>query len=121
MYTIFKNNTYKDKPLRAFYYRSKSKTDAACFRDKCLKEGFPEPLFVTDSLRFIEHSLPELYLIRRVNTFYGTTHNLRDAMVLRDLLEWNEWNLKVGTYIWHGEEYFIDFGRKGSTFQICKC
>ena len=53
--------------------------------------------------------------------FYGTTHNLRDAMVLRDLLEEHKWNLKVGTYIWHGEEYFIDFGRKGSTFQICKC
>ena len=50
MYTIFKNNTYKDKPLRAFYYRSKSKTDAACFRDKCLKEGFSEPLFVTVSI-----------------------------------------------------------------------
>ena len=118
---VVKNMPYKDKPRRAFYYRTKNKTDAARFRDKCLKEGFPEPLFVTDSLRFIEHSLPELYLIRRVNTFYGTTHNLRDAMVLRDLLEWNDWNLKVGTYIWHGEEYFIDFGRKGSTFRICKC
>lgn len=118
---VVKNSTYKDKPLRIFYYRTKNKTEATRFRDKCLQEGFPEPLFVTDSLRFIEHSLPELYLIRRVNTFYGTTHNLRDAMVLRDLLEWNDWNLKVGTYIWHGEEYFIDFGRKGSTFQICKC
>lgn len=118
---VVKNSTYKDKPLRMFYYRTKNKTEATSFRDKCLKEGFPEPLFVTDSLRFIEHSLPELYLIRRGNTFYGTTHNLHDAMVLRDLLEEHKWNLKVGTYIWHGEEYFIDFGRKGSTFHICKC
>ena len=118
---VVKNNTFKDKPRRAFYYRSKSKSDAARFRDKCLEEGFPEPLFITGSLRFIEHSSHNLFLIRKSNVSYGSANNLRDAMVLRDLLEQNCWNLKVGTYIWHGEEYFIDFGRKGSTFQICKC
>ena len=115
---VVKNSTYKDKPLRIFYYRTKNKTEATSFRDKCLKEGFPEPLFVTDSLRFIEHSLPELYLIRRGNTFYGTIHNLHDAMVLRDLLEEYDWDLKCGTYLWHGIEYFVDFSDNGRTFKI---
>lgn len=116
---VVKNKPYAGRPLRAFYYRTCEKEEAIEFRNTCLERGFPAPLFVTDSLRYIEHPYPYLYTIRRDQEYFGSTHTLRGAMVLRDLLELHDWVLPCGVYVHGGLEYCVELSLYG-TFRIRK-
>lgn len=117
VYRIMRPSREKGKPIRYYYGEYSTLEECKTARDQLVKEGFPENKITckTRTLRYIETNKDKkghnFYGIRRsINgkrRSYGYSNNKKYIIVLRDLIEENNWEILEPNIYEHNGHYYI--------------
>lgn len=112
---VRRNTLINRKPYKKFYFKTESKDEAIKVFLNYKMNGYPEPYYITDKYRYIHHD-GQLYYVVKSPTKYGYTKTLEDAIILRTIIENNDWKKPdEGLYIYDGTMYKIQNNRYGTS------
>lgn len=107
---VRRNTMINKKPYKKFYFKSESKEEVEQKYLQYKTEGFPKPFYITDKYRYIIHNR-RMYYVRKHEIKYGYARTLKDAIILRTILENTGWKKPANgsIYIYDGTMYKIKY------------
>lgn len=112
---VRQNTMINKKPYKKFYFKSESKEEVEQKYLQYKTEGLPQPFFITDKYRYIIHNR-RMYYVRKHEIKYGYARTLKDAIILRTILENTGWKKPANgsIYIYEGTMYKIKYNNHGT-------
>ena len=107
-------------PFRNYYYSTEKKEEAEKKLEQYKTEGFPKPYCITNKYRYIIRNRQLFYIF-----YHGKkrcySHTLKDALIVRDILELTGWKeLLEGGYVVDDVRYVVEYNPFGTPVFIRK-
>lgn len=104
---VRKNSKINNKPVKKYYYSTENKEMAEEKAEDYKLNGYPEPFFVTNKYRYINHNRKMYYIIYKKKKV-GYAYTLREAVIFRTIWEYYDKNKPpCGVYEYDGTFYRI--------------
>lgn len=111
---VRKNSTITKKPFKKYYYKTENKQEAEETAEHYKLNGYPEPFFVTNMYRYINHNR-NMYYIYYQKKKIGYAYTLHDAVIFRTIWEYYDKNKPpVGLYEYDGTYYRLHTNSYGT-------